>query len=159
MLFYAFFYNIIKVSHFLHRFIILLHLIYFFSFTRSLLVPYAYWIDCVLLSSFELNTILLISSVTTLIVSLLNFCCVGNIDLLLLMKCFKTIFVNFIFFKVTYFLVKYQILFQHLLQCLFKYHLLLCIQWNYLYPYNTISLFHHILVLHNHTKTQTLYFT
>ena len=31
-----------------------------------------------------------------------------------------------------------QILFQHLLQYLRKYHLFLCIQWNCLYQYNTI---------------------
>ena len=36
--------------------------------------------------------------------------------------------------------------------------MLLCIQWNCLHPYNTIWLFHHILVLHNHTKTHTWLF-
>ena len=37
--------------------------------------------------------------------------------------------------------LKYKILFQHFLQCIFKYHL-----------------FHHISVLHHHTKTLTLTF-
>ena len=54
-----------------------------FSRTRSLLVPYLNVsiesIDYILLS-FELNTILLISSVETLYFSLLNLCCVFNIS-------------------------------------------------------------------------------
>ena len=90
MFFYVFFCNIIKVNHFLYRFIILLHLISSFSLTRSLLFSYAYIsiesIDCILLSSFELKAILLISSVKTLCFSLLNLCCVFNIDLLFLMN-------------------------------------------------------------------------
>ena len=70
--------------------------IWFSSFihTRSLLVPYAYvsieTIDCILLSSFELKSILLISSVK-ICLSLLNLCWVFNIDLLedyLLQFCF-----------------------------------------------------------------------
>ena len=68
----------------------LLHLITSFSLTRSLLVPYAYVsiksIDCILLLSFELKTILLPSSVKTLRYSLLNLCCVFNIDLLFLIN-------------------------------------------------------------------------
>ena len=51
-----------------------------------------------------------------------------------------------------------QILLQHLLQCLYKYHMFLCIQWNYLYPYNTVAFFLHILVLQNHVKTHMLLF-
>ena len=105
VLFYILFYNIIKVNHFLYSFIILLRLISPFLLTRSLLVPYAYVsiesIDCILLSSFELKAILLISSVKTLCLSLLNLCCVFDIDLLFLMNSlwfFKTICVNFIFF-------------------------------------------------------------
>ena len=86
---HVFFCNIIKVNHLLYRFIILLHLISSFSFTRSLLVPYAYVsiesIDCILLSSFELKAILLISSVKTLCFSLLCIWCVCNISLLLFM--------------------------------------------------------------------------
>ena len=86
MFFCFFFYNNIKVNHVLFRFIILLHLISSWSLTISLLVPYAYisieWIDCILLSSFELRAILLISSVRTLYRSLLNHCCIFNIDLL-----------------------------------------------------------------------------
>ena len=58
--------------------------------TRSLLVPYAYVsiesIDYILLSLFELKAILLISSVKTLCLSLLNLFCVFNINLLLFMN-------------------------------------------------------------------------
>ena len=61
-----------------------------FSLIRSFLVPYAYVsiesIDCILLSSFELKAILLTSLVKTLSLSLLNLCCVCNINLLFLMK-------------------------------------------------------------------------
>ena len=77
-------YNVIKVDHFLYRFIILLHHISLLSLTKFLLVPYAYVsiesIDCILLSSFELKAILLIYSVKTLCLSLLNLCCVFNIS-------------------------------------------------------------------------------
>ena len=77
-------YNVIKVDHFLYRFIILLHHISLLSLTKFLLVPYAYVsiesIDCILLSSFELKAILLIYSVKTLCLSLLNLCCVSNIS-------------------------------------------------------------------------------
>ena len=63
----------------------MLHLI-FFLLTKSLLVRYKYVsiksIDCTILSSFELKEILLIPSVKTLCLSLLNLCCVSNIDLL-----------------------------------------------------------------------------
>ena len=34
----------------------------------------------------------------------------------------------------------------------------LCIQWNCLYPYNTILVFHYIFILHYHTKTHALMF-
>ena len=51
--------------------------------------------------------------------------------------------------------LKYQIFFQHLSQCSCKCHLFLSIQWNCLYPYNTVLLFHHIFVIHNHSKTHT----
>ena len=65
-----FFYNIIKANHFLYRFIIFLRLIFSLSLTKSLLVPYAYVsidsIHWILLSSFELKAILLISSVKTI---------------------------------------------------------------------------------------------
>ena len=63
---------------FLRRFIILLHLISYFSLTRSYLVPYAYVsiksTDCIVLSSFELKAILL------------NLCCIFNINLLFFMN-------------------------------------------------------------------------
>ena len=91
MFFHVFFCNIIKVDHFLYRFIILLHLISSFSLTRSSLVPYVYVsiesIDCTILSSFELKANSLISSVKALCLSLLNLCCVLNIDLLFPMNC------------------------------------------------------------------------
>ena len=55
-----------------------------------MLVPYAYVsiesIDYILLSLFELKAILLISSVKTLCLSLLNLFCVFNINLLLFMN-------------------------------------------------------------------------
>ena len=90
--FYVFFCNIINVNNFLYRFIILLHLTSSFLLTRSLLVPYAYVSiesnDCILLSSFELNAILLISLVNTLCLSLLNLC--FNIDLLFLIDFLKS---------------------------------------------------------------------
>ena len=90
MFLYVFFWKIIKVNHFLYHFIILLHLISSFSFTRSFLVPYAYVsvesVDCILLSSFELKAILLISSVKTLCLSLLNLCCVFDINLMFFMN-------------------------------------------------------------------------
>ena len=63
---------------FLCRFIILLHLISYFSLTRSYLVPYAYAsiksTDCIVLSSFELKAIFL------------NLCCIFNINLLFFMS-------------------------------------------------------------------------
>ena len=81
---------IIRVNQFVYRFTVLLHLISSFSLTISLLGPNAYVsiksIDYILLSSFELKAILLISSVKTLHLSLLNLCCVFNIDLLFLMN-------------------------------------------------------------------------
>ena len=65
-------------------------LLYFLFLSKSLLIPYAYApiesIDCILLSSFELKVILLISSVKTLCLPLLNFCCAFDINLLLVMN-------------------------------------------------------------------------
>ena len=62
----------------------LLHLISSFSLNRSLLIPFAYvsveWIDCFILSLFELKAILTIFSIKTLCFSLLNLCCVFNIN-------------------------------------------------------------------------------
>ena len=85
MFFYVFFCNI-KVNHFLHCFIVLLHLISPFLHTRSFLVPYAYVsiesIDCTLLLSFKVKAILLIFSIKTLCLSLLNLCFVFNVNLL-----------------------------------------------------------------------------
>ena len=60
-----------------------------YSLTRSLLVPYAYVsiksVDCILLSSFELKAIWLISSLKTYL-SLLNLGCVFNINLFFFMN-------------------------------------------------------------------------
>ena len=78
MLFYVFFCHIIIVNYFLQYFIILLHLIPSFLLTRSLLVPYTWVyiesIDYILLLPLELWAILLISSVKTLCLSLVNLC-------------------------------------------------------------------------------------
>ena len=75
---------------FLYGIIMVLHLISSFSITRSLLVAFAYVsiksIDCIILSSFELEAILLISSVRSLCLLLLNLRCVLNINLLFLMN-------------------------------------------------------------------------
>ena len=69
----------------MHCFSILLNLISSFSVTRYLFVWYAYVpiesIKCVLLLSFELKAMLLISLVKTFCLSLLNLCCVFNINL------------------------------------------------------------------------------
>ena len=58
-----------------------------FSLTRSLLVPHAYVsiksVDCILSLSFEHKAIL-IPSVETFCLSILNLCCVFNIDLFLI---------------------------------------------------------------------------
>ena len=109
MFFYVFFYNVVKVSHYLYHFIVLLHLISSFSLTGSLRVPYAYVsiksIDCILSSSFELNAILLFSSVKTLCLSLLNLCCVFNIHLLFFMNS-SWFFLTNISFQI--FLYKYK---------------------------------------------------
>ena len=87
----GFFCNIVKVNLYWYCFSIMLHLISSFSITRFLLVPYPYVstesIDCIGLTSFEIKSILLISSVKTLCLSLLNLCCVFNINLLFLMNC------------------------------------------------------------------------
>ena len=99
-----FFYVFIKVNNFLCCFIILLHLFSSFLLTRSLLVLYAYVFisssDSILLLSFELKAILLVSSVKTLCLSVLNLCCVFDIDLLFLMNSlwFFTILCPFYFF-------------------------------------------------------------
>ena len=95
-----FFCKIIKVSHVLYCFIILLHLIYSLLHTRYSLVPYPYVsfesIDFILLSSFELNAILLISSAKTLFPSPLNLYCVFNAFFFFIF--YKIFYVNFIFF-------------------------------------------------------------
>ena len=74
----------------LYRFIVLLHLISSFSLSRSLFIPFAYGsiesTDYIRLSLFEFKAILLISSVKTLRLSLLNFCCIFNMDLLFLIN-------------------------------------------------------------------------
>ena len=88
MFFYVFFCNIIKVNLFnlFNCFVILLHLIFSSLYTRSLLVPYGYVsiesIDLILLSSFELKAVLLISSVKTSYFPLLNLCYVFNLSLI-----------------------------------------------------------------------------
>ena len=100
MFFHVFFCNIVKVNHFLHCSIILLHLFFSFLHIKSFLVPYAFLstesIDCILLSSFKLKAILLISSVKTLCLSLLNLCCVFCSD--------------FFFFNLLMFFLRFSVL-------------------------------------------------
>ena len=118
MYFYGFLSNIIKVNHFLHYFIIFLHLVSTFLHIKYLYVPYAYVsiesIDCILLSLLAFNSILLISSVNTLCLLLLNLCCVFNINLLFFYKfCmafFKTLCINFIFFLINLFYSEVELL-------------------------------------------------
>ena len=90
MFFYVFFCNIIKVNHILYCFIMPLHLIFFFLHTRSLLVLYAYAsiesINCTFLSLLALIAILLMSSVNTLCLLLVNFCRDFHINLLSFMN-------------------------------------------------------------------------
>ena len=96
---------------------------FFFSFLhflhiRSLLVLLAYIsiepIGCILLSSFELKAILLISSVKTLCFSILNLCCVFVISLVFFYEFFliffKTIYINFIFFLNGFFYFQFELL-------------------------------------------------
>ena len=77
------FFSFITSSKLIIFFIVTFNL--FLSLTKSLLAPYTYVsiesVDCILLSLFELKAILLISSVKTLCFSLLNICCIFNIDL------------------------------------------------------------------------------
>ena len=72
---------------------ILLHLISSFLHTKPLFIPYAYVSiesnECILLSSFELKGILLISTVKTLCLSLLDLCCVFNISSLFFTNSFR----------------------------------------------------------------------
>ena len=90
MLFYVFFCNMIRVNHFLYRFIISSHLVSSFPLVRSLHIPYANVsiesIDSIFLSSINYEAVLLISSAKTLFRSFLNLCFVFNIDLLFLMN-------------------------------------------------------------------------
>ena len=62
-----------------------MHFLFSFLHIISLLILYTYVctesIDCILLSSFVLRAILLISSVKTVCLSLLNICCVFKISL------------------------------------------------------------------------------
>ena len=63
-----------------------MRLVFSFLHRRSVLITCAYVsiesIDYILLSSFELKAILLISLIKTLCLSLLNLCCVFNITFL-----------------------------------------------------------------------------
>ena len=76
----------------MYCFIVLLHLFSSSLQIRSLLFPWAYVsiesIDCIILSSFELKAILIISSVKTLFFSLLNLCCVFRVILIFFMNSF-----------------------------------------------------------------------
>ena len=48
---------------------------------------------------------------------------------------------------------KCQLLFRHIRQCFYKYQLFLCVQWNYLHPYDMVLLFPNILVSNSHIKS------
>ena len=86
----CFFCNIIKVNNFFVLSFILLHLVFSFLHIKSFFILYAYVstekVDCNLLPSFELKAISLISTVKILCFSLLNLCCVFNINLLFFMN-------------------------------------------------------------------------
>ena len=92
----------------MYRLIIFLYLITAVSLTRFLLVPYAYaFLSNQLIAFFyyhlDLKQIYLFYSVKALHLSLLNVCCIFNIDLFFLMNCLwpflKTILVSLIFFQ------------------------------------------------------------
>ena len=88
LFFYVFICNIIKVKFFVSFYCIVIFNLFFFTyynFARSIAYASIESIDCILLSSFELKAILLISPVKTLCLSFLN-CCVFNINLLFLMN-------------------------------------------------------------------------
>ena len=112
--FYVFFCNIIKVNHFLYFFTILLHLISSFSLTRTFLVPFAYVsiesIDYIVLSSFKLKAILLISSVKKLCLSLLNLFYVFNIVCMYSLGFFQDYLCQFYFFLNSLFYSELQLL-------------------------------------------------
>ena len=101
MFFHIFICDIIRVKHSDFVFIILSCLFNSFLHIRSLRVPYACvsieLIDCILLSSFELQAIFLTSSIKTCI-SLLNLCFVFNICLFLMNSFMKTIYISFFSF-------------------------------------------------------------
>ena len=95
---YVFFYKIINSNYFCT----VLFYCYIYYYIATSLLFYVYVsiksIDYILLSSFELKAILLVSSMKTMSLSLLSLCCIFNIDLLFLYKCFDTFYVNLIFF-------------------------------------------------------------
>ena len=105
--------KITKVNHFLCCFIIFLLLVSSLPVTRSLIVTYVYIsiesIDCILLLSFELKAVLLISSVNTLCLLLLNLCCIFNIDFSFykfFIILFNTIHANFFLVNLFYYKVE-----------------------------------------------------
>ena len=112
MLLNIFFCNIIKVNQFLHCFVILMHLVYSFLLTRSLLIAYVYVsiesVYFILLLSSELRVTLLISSVRTLCLALINL----HVSLILLVflgilyDSFQDYLINFIFVQMIHFLFK-----------------------------------------------------
>ena len=88
---WCFFMSSLEIESKLNIFL-LLHLISSFLHGKSLFILCAYVStksnDCIFLSSFELNAILLISSVKALCFSLLNLCCVFNVSLLFFVNSF-----------------------------------------------------------------------
>ena len=121
----------------MYCFIILMRLVFSFLHRRSVLITCAYVsiesIDYILLSSFELKAILLISSVKTLCLSLLNLCCVFNISLfftntflssLRLLHQFS-LFLNSLFFSLFELLLNSFYNFE--IKVFFLWHTLLCL--------------------------------
>ena len=109
MFFYVFFYNITNFRYIYILFYYIVHLISYFLYIRSLLVPCVYVsigsIDCILLSSFEFKAILSVSSVKTLCLSRLDLCCVFNISLLFLINSLRSFLLsqNLSLFPMTHF--------------------------------------------------------
>ena len=114
----------------------MLHLFSFSTHTKSLFIPYAYVsfksIDFILLSYFKLGTILLISSVKTLGLLLLNLCGIFNTNLLFLMNCQSlSISISFLRNGIFFFYSQFQLLLNSSynleIQVIFLWYTFLCL--------------------------------
>ena len=121
-----------KIMVFKYFSIVLLYfyLISSFLHTKGLFIPYAYVsiksIDCIALSSFVLKAILLISSLKTLHLSLLNFAVFSilSISYIIFFEFFKAIYISYIF---SFFFVLFSIWavskqFCIAIKCTFSFH-------------------------------------